>query len=399
MDVRVIIFVCGLALLAGSVRSAVAETPGSRRQIAYDSEWILHDFDPGFDVQLEAEQEERQRWRLRDDGTGALRDGRRSDAPTFAPQSLPIFPSLNAPPSVPERRQRNWILPTLEDDAGALWSDPEEREESGWGWLADELEQRRLLAAEEQSRRMEQEEQSAEEESWRRTLGDREDENRLPQRGVLTFDREPADNGEVHDRNVARLASMSPDELQDWVAQQDAMGMDDPFDRADPWDSERANASPWAFTGEDSELHRSGLFAATDSRDRWGSGFQGVDWSGGGALERARDQGGNSAGTSGSWIAAGRDSRGGQFESRFGGTAEPGGMNRRDGNLGSTGFAPVENVDGGWAANWSGGSDWQPNSVQGGTSLGSAFVSEPTPIQRPTTSAFPMHNDGRLAAP
>lgn len=392
MNVRVVIVCLGMTLLAGVGCPALAETARERRSISYDSEWILDDFEPGFEVHDADEEEERQRRRIRDDGTGAFRrQDRRSDAPTFNHLPGMFQAPIQPTPSAAEQRPRNWLLPSSEDDSLRLWGEPEEREESGWGWLADEVEQRRLIEEEERERRRVEEEED--EPTWRPAQPEREEDNRLPQMGALVFDGDQTNN-----RDVDRLASMSPDELQEWVAQQDALGLEQPFDGFDAWNADQNDTPSWAANRSNGELQNSGLFTADDQSGRWGSGFESAPWSQESAWG-GRNNGEAAAGTTPSRFVSGRNAGVADAGARRSAFFDTQGNDRSD--TGLAGFGSTANAGGGWTANWSGDSDWQSESGAAGTGsgFGSSQASSLTPVDRPTISSFPLHNDGRLSAP
>lgn len=135
-----------MTLFVGGALGVAAQERGtvpSRRIIRYDSEVQLHDVDPG--IVLPDQKKDKSRGADASSTVpGSGRDARLVPSP-FKPIYLP-------PPPVPapDPKKRNWIIPTLDGE-----SEPrveEEKEETGWGWLADDLSQKREKAAEDKNK-------------------------------------------------------------------------------------------------------------------------------------------------------------------------------------------------------------------------------------------------------
>ena len=371
-----------------------APAHGQRAPLTYDARWTLHSFDPGVDVV--ADDEPVQRRRIRDDG---VREVERSGS--GEPGFFPEFHFRPPPPqaSRPEQRSRNWIIPTLEgdrDDGPRLSRDGEEESETtGWGWLADEVEQRRRT---EEERTTEQ--QAADEAVPVRREGgvgeglisDRffEAERGLQVRSTTNLD----------DRDLERLSGMSPDELLEHLQEQNVRGNGSADAMPDPWD-ERSASAAWLNSGganEWSQMSAAELSPAAawgnernDLSSSWFPSAEGSD-----SLWSRSDLGWNGM--------SGTDSDSGTGWADRGSTGASGadralGIGLRDsGRDGVTsrgqgtgmGFSPTEISGSQWGGDWSAGSDWQPD---GGR------TTRPAAPAREAGSAFSTGGSGWLASP
>lgn len=382
------------------ILSTDAGQPQSRREISYDSQWILSDFDHGIEVRSTADEEDRRRRRIRDDGTGAFRESERA-APAFTRESLPFIPPPSSATPGTERRPRNWILPTLDDDdvESPRW-DRDERESSGWGWLADEVEQRRQEEAAQQRQREEASAETDDEFRVGSLLSGQNGDQRAPRLGVLAFEPDqPEERTGGAPRDIDQLAQMSPEEIRQLaMSQPDAFNGDATLNHIDPWGTSESAASPWLSASPDSlSAFENSLFAA-DSSSRWGEamspGSLAADFS---AWQRPANPETRNDRSGASLSAMDRFERSPSASSAnsFGDHSSAWGA----GSFQQTRFGASENDMGNWSGNWAGGTEWQENPVQGtiGSVGESRWTTEPAGQIGASRSISPMHDDGWLA--
>ncbi len=158
------IYLIALSLAAtGWVRADEPPVRRSRPFVRYDARWDERQHEVSIPVDTAPDEEERVR--LRDVDPGRDRSSSVGPAFSFDPSMLSAVP----PPPPPEQapRTRMWIQPTLEnEELGALlWGEDTEEsaEPSGWGWLADNIDQRQRLRAEQEAERLRLEEEEEEE--------------------------------------------------------------------------------------------------------------------------------------------------------------------------------------------------------------------------------------------
>lgn len=346
-----------------------------QRTITYDGEWILHEFDAGIEVR--EDRTTSRRWI--DDGT---REGERGFGARDA-QSSPMFGPLDGspaplPPSgpAPERR-RNWILPTLEDGVGARTGD-EPEVETGWGWLVDAIEAGRL---EEEARTRDfAENEELEEDILAQMRAAEEEQADLlsalgAMNGAAPVLQNLADQRQLSDELINRMANMNADELREFLeAQQDPMGNNSPFGNVDPWSDPELRASAWSQSAGDSLFGGENWFGASaSSGDRlfssdWGESFSAWD----------------SAAPS---SAASGPDRVGRFtaDSGFGGSSI--------GGAGTSAFDPTPVSSAGWSADWSGASSWQTDTFRSDTVTAPAAA----PAVRSERERFDVQGSGWLA--
>ncbi len=373
----------------------------SREPINYDARWRVHHVEPGI-PRPGGDEGERTRRPTAPSRSGLL-EGRRDptpSAPSYTPPQRRDRPSDDA-----DRRRRNWIVPTLEDDTP--WrSRDEEPEPSGWGWLADDVEQQRRERDEEQR----DAERQAEEEG--NVLRLREE----LRSGVVTGDALEASPflfGAAEDDDEDSAAGLPPLFRDENNALDERVGShednrnamrtdDDPYLSPDPWgEQEGERASPWdadrAESDDDGWIRNIAATFDVDADNQtvsresplapnfqsWNEAIGSADTAPRFATVSGRDSDVSSFGTSRSADSVGR------FETSFG-AIEPGtsvGSFESDGNR----FAPSMGHDTGWSANWSGDSGWQ----------GSVSTPARTPtLDSPTSSpGGALHDDGWLSDP
>ena len=346
---RTTIVLCTLFAGCWACAAALAEERPPRT-ITYDSHWVLHELDAGFDLRDERESSRR---RVRDDGT-------RDDDRDFVGINLhfqlefgELLPTTLgfhvAHTPAPTERSRNWILPTLDDGLTARDGD-EPEVDTGWGWLMDAVETGRQQA-EARTRETATTDQAEEEMLSRLRATDQAQSELLSTLGAMNG-AEPvlqnlADQRQLDDDLLNRMANMNPDEIRDFIdAQQDAMG---------------ANAllsggtdEPRGFTAQAAE---GSLFG--DGARLWGSSALSGD------SLFASDWGGSFATTES--LAPPRATTG---PDRFGGVGQPGGaglVGSRAGDGGFAGFEPTPVSGGGWSADWSGDSAWETDTFRSET--------------------------------
>ncbi len=235
-----------LAMCFFSAALAAAANDAARPErgpIRYDARWEMHHVDPGFHAPAD---ERRDSSRPRAAHTAPRSASRsdinvpRPDAPTYRPPPAPVMP---------DDRRRNWIIPTLDDDSDyGPRRDTEEQEPSGWGWLADEVNELRRTREREMEERIDDDERDSED-ADRMLRGDRQ-ETGLLRDGLfstspLIFEPPRDDEG---DRNAADMRRESDDTTPESMRRQ---ATDDAYGSVDPWETDQLNASPWAFDERD----------------------------------------------------------------------------------------------------------------------------------------------------
>lgn len=148
-------------------------------------------------------------------------DHRRLDETPMAPSAHYNTFMIPTPAQREESSRRNWILPPFS-------AEREEREPSGWGWLADEIIQRRLAAEAEQRIQWEREEAESRELQWLMNRRNAETDSRflehlLFREATLPTPGEPAteapptlnvfEGAELRDERILNRAAVGSPEL------------------------------------------------------------------------------------------------------------------------------------------------------------------------------------------
>jgi hypothetical protein len=209
----------------GESASTTATTPRRERgPIVYDATWTRHTVDTTPSYQAPAESGQRGLFdRSTDRGRTDL-----TAPPTPAPADLmrprPVSPSE-------DEEDENWIKPTLRSDAMRAISEENEKDKSGWGWLADSISQQAAARAE--AAAVQEEERTRTEEENAALLA-RETESTEP--GALgsndpfnnppTVLIDPLDNGPAQELRPAatalgRRADPADGEFNAWAREED----------------------------------------------------------------------------------------------------------------------------------------------------------------------------------
>lgn len=387
-----------MILWTGSAR-LFAQTDGGRekRTITYDARWELHDYDPGFSVGPDTESVAGSRL---DEARKQRSIGERRDPVANIPSPASIPPSQRR---TYERESgpssRNWILPTLEGGLSAQ-SEEEPNEPTGWGWLADEVEQRRLEREEARLAEQAAEEEQAESEELLRPEEDDASAAGQEADGFGTGWVEDAAVGGNGPAGADALASLAVQdvEIQDALSQAvvNAIDANEPYGNADPWGNEEASMSPWAVReAEDSTwgfgesaFGDTGLFENSSERTQPRFGASRVE------SESSRSYTATDAG--GGMIA--RPSAG-ALENRFGqGVSEGLSGGRTDYAPGSA-FEPSESRSD-WGGSWTSESGWSGSQpVSANTDVSRSLSTPRPPVRNAVDSSSFRHNDSWLADP
>lgn len=400
-----LMLVCCL-LSTGSVVHADEAARPARGPIVYDSHWEVHHVDPGVRMPGEADSD---RSRLRASTPTAPGSSYRDDArlPSMAPPTY-LPPPKIAPP-VRDDKRRNWIVPTLDDDAVPNRARPEEETEStGWGWLADEVGQFQRERDQESDAAARREAQD--EAEW---ILQRDPINRglisdelfitTPFQFGSPVDRE-GERAEQDSRGGATTEMTIEERTQNAADTRNAMSTEEPYGRVDPWDSDRLNASAWDMDAPSSlseSLAPAAMRASAFGRNGDGTrGFSSVTPS-----SMTRNDGLASSmppsRSMGSELSSGARTTGAgsdfgvttpRFETSFGAGAQDGAFGSSQ--MGGNSYSPTAISDSRWSGDWSSDSGWQG---QGGMSEPARPASVSLPVQ--PAGGGVLHNNGWLANP
>lgn len=400
MTSRTVILILCFVFGAVPMTEAEEDARSGRGPIVYDSRWEVHHVDPG----------------IRVPGDEAVDGSHARTAPASAGYQGDIrVPQWSAPAFIPppqaarpsqEDGRRNWILPTLDDDTASFGSGTEEQEESsGWGWLADEVEQRQRMREDEAREINERREEAESDWMLQRELARPGSLMDGPLTAApLLFE---SRDDETEDRSAERAlpagsAAGSPlDEgpFED-AGNRNAVTSEDPYGAVDPWNENEQRASAWEMdTSPSREVQWADAFDTygSDRNDDVGyrSEIAAPDFSSWTedvtpAVSEPRFVDSSAAGSSIFGSGTYREETTASIESPFGGMDAGGSFGSFDGAEGG-GFAPVDNAGSRWSGDWSGDSGWQ-----GGRSEPSRSPGLTVPSQTPSGS---LHHNGWLADP
>lgn len=376
----------------------------ARGPIVYDSHWQVHHVDPGIRVHGD-DADDRSSVRAPTSfsrGTGF--DEMRLPQ-TVSPGYMPP-PQMARPDQEERERRRNWIIPTLDDD-GPVYDRrrSEDEEPSGWGWLADEVDQRRRERDVELEERDAQQEEA--ESEWfmqrdpvRTGLFTSDSFDPIPLRAAPGETENEAERDRERVRRSRTNADLASNERSANATDSRALE-DDPYEAADPYESDPLGASPWELD----MLQQDNGFAisrfSSSSPESWnrepaiGSASTAPMFSSWreslapASSEPVRIQNSSSTRRDFQEIAPVRTDSADMLGASFGGDTDRTEFGM--GNMGDTGFTPTSDFGERWGADWSGDSGWQGGITE------PARASEITPIS--PSSAGSLHNHGWLADP